>query len=160
MILAATMLVAGCQTLDLSPSMTNSDKCTASFSSSTKVTSTHISAYLNGYKGVSETRSAEIAIDPLLNGADTVMYLVNYPQGGWEVLSADIRAPKVLVMSKGGCMTVENLTSNPAVESLYGSMGDYISFLHKNPEIDVETAGDWEDVVYQIENAQTREIES
>lgn len=160
MILAATMLVAGCQTLDLSPSMTNSDKCTASFSSSTKVTSTHISAYLNGYKGVSETRSAEIAIDPLLNGTDTVMYLVNYPQGGWEVLSADIRAPKVLVMSKGGCMTVENLTSNPAVESLYGSMGDYISFLHKNPEIDVETAGDWEDVVYQIENAQTREIES
>lgn len=161
MILAAMIVVTGCQTIELSPSVTDIDNCTSSLSASTKVTPTHLAAYINGYKGIPKTRSADVSIDPILNGTDTVMYLVNYPEGGWEVLSADLRVPKVLVMCEGGSMTVEDLASNPAEEDLYGAMGDYISYLHDNPDLEVtDSLGNWSDVSHQTENMQTREIES
>ena len=160
-LLAATIVVAGCQSIELSPSVTDIDNCTSSLSASTKVTPTHLAAYINGYKGIPKTRSADVSIDPILNGTDTVMYLVNYPEGGWEVLSADLRVPKVLVMCKGGSMTIEELVSNPAEEDLYGAMGDYISYLHDNPDLEVtDSLGNWSDVAHQTENMQTREIES
>lgn len=97
-LLAAAIVVAGCQTIELSPSMMDIDNCTSSLSVFTKVTPAHIDAYLNGYKGIPKTRGADVSVAPILNGIDTVMYLVNYPEGGWEVLSADTRVPKVLVM--------------------------------------------------------------
>lgn len=160
-LLAATIVVAGCQSIELSPYVTDIDNCTSSLSASTKVTPTHLAAYINGYKGIPKTRSADVLIDPILNGTDTVMYLVNYPEGGWEVLSADLRVPKVLVMCEGGSMTVEDLASNPAEEDLYGAMGDYISYLHDNPDLEVtDSLGNWSDVAHQTENMQTREIES
>lgn len=159
--LAAMIVVAGCQTIELSPSMMDIDNCTSSLSVSTKVTPAHIDAYLNGYKGIPKTRSADVSVAPILNGIDTVMYLVNYPEGGWEVLSADTRVPKVLVMCEGGSMTVDELASNPAEEDLYGAMGDYISYLHDNPDLEVaDSLGNWSDVAHQTENIQTREIES
>ena len=64
-------------------------------------------------------------------------------------------------MCEGGSMTVDELASNPAEEDLYGAMGDYISYLHDNPDLEVaDSLGNWSDVAHQTENMQTREIES
>ena len=143
-LLAAAIVVAGCRSIELSPSVTDIDNCTSSLSASTKVTPTHLAAYINGYKGIPKTRSVDVSIDPILNGTDTVMYLVNYPEGGWEVLSADTRAPKVLVMCEGGSMTIDELVSNPAEEGVYQAMRNYISYLHDNPTLEIEGVdGDW-----------------
>lgn len=49
--LAAMIVVAGCQTIELSPSMMDIDNCSNSAVSST-VTDTHIDAYLSDYKGI------------------------------------------------------------------------------------------------------------
>ncbi len=57
-LLAAAIVVAGCQSIELSPYVTDIDNCTSSLSASTKVTPTHLAAYINGYKGIPKTRSA------------------------------------------------------------------------------------------------------
>ena len=49
-LLAAAIVVAGCQSIELSPSVTDIGNCTSSLSVSTKVTPAHIDAYLNGIK--------------------------------------------------------------------------------------------------------------
>lgn len=122
---------------------------------STKVSPDNISTYIHAYKGIDSTRSEDIKIDPILNGTDTVMYLVNYANG-WEVLSADKRAPKVLVMCKEGNISVEELISNPAEQTFYDKMGGYISYLHANPDVVTDATEDWSD----LELASTNEIES
>lgn len=147
MTLVAMIVVTGCQTIELCPSVMDVDNCTPSFSVSTKVTPTHLDAYFNGYNGISNTRSVDISITPILNGIDTVMYLVNYPEGGWEVLSADLRMPKVLVQCDEGNITEKDLVANPSEEFLYNKLKSYTSYLHENPYVLVESGGDdWSDV--------------
>ena len=146
-LLAATIVVAGCQSIELSPSVTDIDNCTSSLSVSTKVTPTHIDAYLNGYKGIPKTRSADVSIDPILNGTDTVMYLVNYPEGGWEVLSADLRLPKVLVQGDNENISLSELYANPSEELIYNNLSGFISELQDNPLAEIETGGDsWSNI--------------
>lgn len=155
------IMISGCQNIELTQSSAvNYKNCTSSLLNSTKVTTVHLDTYLKVCKGITETRCESITIDPILNETDTVMYLVNYPEGGWEVLSADIRAPKVMVMCEEGNITIEELASNTAEEYLYDAMGNLISYLHNNPEIDIEYEDNWNDITYQIENNKTREIES
>lgn len=161
MILAAMIVVTGCQTIELSPSVTDIDNCTSSLSASTKVTPTHLAAYINGYKGIPKTRSVDVSIDPILNGTDTVMYLVNYPEGGWEVLSADTRAPIILAMSCDGNMTIEGLYSNQAEEDMFASLMDGLSVLRSNPDVQITTATNtWNDFIYDVDVASVNELES
>ena len=34
------------------------------------------------FKTLLATRVSDVTVDPVMNGSDTVMYLVNYPEGG------------------------------------------------------------------------------
>ena len=54
------------------------------------------------FKTLLATRVSDVTVDPVMNGSDTVMYLVNYPEGGWELLSADKRIPTRLMVGETG----------------------------------------------------------
>lgn len=72
-----------------------------------------IEAYLALNYGYSSTKASSINIEPVVCESDTVFYIVNYEKG-WEVLSGDKRAPKVLIKCEGGNITKEDLYSSPA----------------------------------------------
>lgn len=78
---------------------------------SNKVTIEDIDHYLSSFKGLKDTKSGSLSVEPILFDNDTVMYLVNYADG-WEVLSADRRVSKVLIYSNSGNISLEELTEN------------------------------------------------
>lgn len=84
---------------------------------SNQVSLSDVRNYLVAEKGIIGTKTNSVSIEPILNGMDTVMYLVNY-ENGWEVLSGDRRASKVLIKADSGSITKEDLLSNPTI-SLY-----------------------------------------
>lgn len=61
-------------------------------------------------KGIS-SYSIEAIVD---NDADTLMYIINYPDGeGWEIVSADMRTPATIAKSDFGSFSLEN--TSPAL---------------------------------------------
>ncbi len=73
-----------------------------------------IVAYLNQRGSDLSTKAmADVSIEPVVYNSDTVYYIVNYGKG-WEVLSADKRAPRVLIQCDGGRITKADLLSSPA----------------------------------------------
>ena len=50
-----------------------------------KVTTSDLHNYFLGVKGVAPTKVSDISVEPIVNGLDTVMYLVNYDDG-WLIL--------------------------------------------------------------------------
>ncbi|MDE5886318.1 MAG: hypothetical protein K2H46_01895 [Muribaculaceae bacterium] len=48
------------------------------------------------------TRGAETPLLPYVVDGDTVMFVANYPDGGFEIFSNDLALPMVLVKSKTG----------------------------------------------------------
>jgi len=74
-----------------------------------------------------------IDITPILDGGDTVMYLVNYDKG-WEVLSGDRRAPEVLMMCFAGKMTPESLKFNEPQSEWLDKASEGIRYLLDNPD--------------------------
>ena len=112
------------------------------------ITLNNIKEYLGGYKNIKDTKGASVSVTPVMEGADTILYLINY-QEGWELLSADRRAPRVFAMGEKGNTTIEELTSIPALEYLYQGFVERISYLKRNPE--VPSSGDynesWDEVL-------------
>lgn len=72
------------------------------------------------------------SIDPIVNGRDTIMYLANYEKG-WELLSADTRAPRVLMMAENGNIAVSGLKFNPIQAELFENTKDRLINLAANP---------------------------
>ena len=95
------------------------------------VTSSDINNYLCGIKGLTPTRAAEVSIDPVINGRDTVMFLVNY-EDGWEVLSGDLRASRVLVSGEHGNITLDDLSSNPSMAAFMRKLSSGMSDIMHN----------------------------
>lgn len=68
----------------------------------------------------SKTRSNDITLIPYIVKGDTVMFIANYPGGGFEIFSNDNRLPMVLVKSKTGYF----LPNNPLENS---PLGEYVA---------------------------------
>lgn len=83
-------------------------------------------SYLSIIKGIPECKSSQVLIDPITHASDTVMYLVNY-EDGWEILSGDIRMPKVLIKSDSGSLSREDILSSPATRLFMENLSDAIS---------------------------------
>ena len=68
--LLATMIVVGCQSIDLSMvhEIQNQDNAASLISSSMKVTTDLVETYLKGFKGVVATRVSDVTVDPVMNG--------------------------------------------------------------------------------------------
>ncbi len=121
----------------VSPSLSD-----VSLKSDNSITLDDIHEYLSGYKNIKDTKSASVSVESILEGTDTVMYLINY-QDGWELLSADRRAPRVFAMSDEGNTTIEKLTDIPALNTLYQRFVESISYLKRNP--DIPSSNDFDD---------------
>lgn len=78
-----------------------------------KVSNSDILSYIHDIKGIgTDTKSLEsVNILPIIHKGDTVMYIANY-ENGWDVLSADRRAPVVLMSCDAGNLTESELYQN------------------------------------------------
>lgn len=135
------IVVAGCQSIDLSMvhEIQNQDNAASLISSSMKVTTDLVETYLKGFKGVVATRVSDITVDPVMNGSDTVMYLVNYPEGGWELLSADKRIPTRLMVGETGSMTLSQIEDHPGMSILLNDMRNQISAVKQSAQTEPVT---------------------
>ncbi len=106
-LISAIIFLFSCSKSDLSRSEIPS-------SARANVISTNdINYYLESIKGIDITKSKSLTrIDPLVSEKDTLMYLINY-ESGWELLSADKRAPIVIAMSETGNISIDDLNTNP-----------------------------------------------
>ena len=92
-----------------------------------------IDTYLHKYKGIKETKNSTIQIEPVLSGTDTIMYLINYDDG-WELLSADIRAPRVFATADNGHITLKQLSEAPEEATiLFNGFANKVLYLKHNP---------------------------
>lgn len=101
------------------------------------VSFTDISNYLESEKGFSPVKSIDIDISPILYKNDTVFYLVNYPRG-WELLSADKRAPLSIMHADGSRRSINGLTTNPAEKDLLDCVAKAIYELRNNPDFIID----------------------
>ena len=140
-LLATMIVVAGCQSIDLSMvhEIQNQDNAASLISSSMKVTTDLVETYLKGFKGVVATRVSDVTVDPVMNGSDTVMYLVNYPEGGWELLSADKRIPTRLMVGETGSMTLSQIEDHPGMSILLNDMRNQISAVKQSEQTEPVT---------------------
>lgn len=138
-VLAAIMIVAGCQRIDLPCVQQIQDNEISLISSSKKVSPDMVETYLKAFKGVVSTKVADVTVDPVMNGGDTVMYLVNYPEGGWELLSADKRIPTRLMVGETGSMTISQIEEHPGMSILLNDMREQISAVKRSEQTDPVT---------------------
>lgn len=95
--------------------------------------SIQIERFCNLKGNLKKTRSLDdVRIDPILNHGDTVFYLVNYEEG-WQLLSADHRAPEVLMMCLKGNISPEELSFNPIQEQYLKDAANMISEFLSSP---------------------------
>ena len=130
-VLSAVFLAAfaSCKKYDCSSPLLGSEK-----SNEYSVRISDINDYLYNVKCIPSTKSQTISIQPVLNGSDTVMFLVNYEKG-WELLSADRRAPRVLIKSDDGNTTVSNLKNNAKSDELFNKLSDGLLNLKNDSRI-------------------------
>lgn len=100
---------------------------------SNKISLMDIDLYLQAYKNIPKTKSEEIDVTPVVINQDTLFYLINYNKG-WELLSADRRAPRRLVWAEDGNTSIEELYNNPASEAVFRTFVDGMSALRENQE--------------------------
>lgn len=65
------------------------------------------------------------SIIPIVDGKDTVMYIVNYSEG-WELVSANRNFGPIVAHADSGYLTENDLASNPALESYISTVIDEI----------------------------------
>lgn len=108
-----------------------------------------IQEYLSGYKNIPPTKSADVRVEPILSKGDTVSYLINYDEG-WELLSADRRAPRVFAQCDKGNTTIEQLIGdNPVLGAIYKNYVGNMRLLKANPQLEIENEyqDSWNDVL-------------
>ncbi len=81
-----------------------------------------VDRYITAVIGLPSTKASQTDITPVLEQGDTVMYLVNYPDGGWELLSADKRIPTRLMVGEEGSMSLEEMENHPGMSILLNEM--------------------------------------
>ncbi len=82
--------------------------------------------YIQDSRGINPTKTASISIEPMVCNGDTVMYLVNY-QDGWELLSGDLRASRVLASCCGSNITTDDLFSSPSQIAYMNALEENLS---------------------------------
>lgn len=102
------------------------------------VTESDVRAYIARQKNSSEIRS----IDPVQRDGDTLLYVVNYPDG-WSVFSADKHLPPVVANGQTGSFDIKNL-NNPGVLGWMNNMMELTSRLRK--ESAAKTANIYTDI--------------
>lgn len=114
-----------------------------------KVSNSDILSYIHDIKGIgTDTKSLEsVNILPIIHKGDTVMYIANY-ENGWDVLSADRRAPVVLMSCDAGNLTESELYQNISQTEYVENVKDAIWNLSKSSDPEELTLDDsWNNVI-------------
>ena len=116
-----------------------------------------VDRYITAVKGLSRTRADQAEITPVLNENDTVMYLVNYPEGGWELLSADKRVPTRLMVGEDGSMSLSEIENHPGMSILLNDMRNQISAVKRSSQEEPVTEKGilWDDIAPMTENTRS-----
>lgn len=119
-----------------------------------------VDRYITAVKGLPRTRADQTEITPVLNGNDTVMYLVNYPEGGWELLSADKRVPTRLMVGEEGSMSLSEIENHPGMSILLNDMRNQISAVKRSSQEEPVTEKGilWDDIAPMTENTRSENI--
>ncbi len=107
-------------------------------SNSFSIRFTDIYDYIRHQRKLGQTKGEMVSIEPFIVEQDTVMYLINY-QDGWELLSADKRAPKTFAMSEGGNFSFSEIDNVPPLRALFDRFAQNIAILKRNPALEVAT---------------------
>lgn len=91
-----------------------------------------VNTYIKAIKKIPATKASLTEVTPVLNEGDTVMYLVNYPEGGWELLSADKRIPTRLMVGEEGSMSLSEIENHPGMSILLEEMRQKIYAVRQN----------------------------
>ena len=81
---------------------------------------------------------SEETIEPIVSGADTVMYLVNYSDG-WCLFSGDKRTPAILAYSETGSLNMDNINSHSGLSIWIDEKKDQIGILKNTTEYNEES---------------------
>ena len=121
-----------------------------------QVTTKDVLTYINMRGEETRTRAeTEKLIIPVLNNQDTVMYIVNYAEG-WELLSADVRMPKVLAMSdRGNLSSIESLYTNPAQIEYLNNLKNKITSLNSISGDIILAEDNWANITVANESSDT-----
>lgn len=95
-------------------------------------------AYLTEQSTTVLTKGSTFDIQPITSEKDTVLYMVNY-EDGWEVFSADKRAPRVFAKAETGSISEADFKEIPALKCLYESFVKNVKYLKNNPEVKPST---------------------
>ena len=77
-------------------------------------------------------------IEPIVSGTDTVMYLVNYPEG-WCLFSGDKRTPAILAYSETGSLSMNDINTHPGLSVWVDDKIDRIGVLKGTIEYNEES---------------------
>ena len=122
-----------------------------------RVTQDNLISYLHACKGMgADTKSLNnIDIKPVLHDGDTVMYIVNYDDG-WDVLSADKRAPVILMSCDSGYLEEQELYQNEYQSDYVNTMKGAIYDLKKSDEsYPISEEDNWNDIALLTESEDT-----
>ena len=122
-----------------------------------RVSQEDIISYLTERKGVNvDAKSySEIDIRPVLHNGDIIMYIVNY-EDGWDVLSADRRAPVVLMTCDKGYLNEADMYLNDYQSEYMDVMKDAIYDLMASDDTTVISDEDnWSGIVALSKNPDT-----
>lgn len=111
-----------------------SDIGNASHKSNYAISIEDISSYLSDVSHSCKTRGESYRVQPVTIKKDTVLYIVNYEQG-WEVFSADKRAPRVFAKADTGSITIQDFVAIPPLKCLYDAFVENVCFLKANPHL-------------------------
>ena len=92
-----------------------------------------------------EMQSKEIT--PVVEGLDTLLYIINYENdGGWVLASADKRVPLINARSKTGHFDLETAARNKALMAWIDGLKESIRYLKQNPSFvpDSSALGFWD----------------
>ena len=116
-----------------------------------------VNTYITAVKGIPRTKAVETEVTPVFHDGDTVMYLVNYPEGGWELLSADKRVPTRLMVGEEGSMSLSEIEEHPGMSILLNDMRNQISAVKRSSQEEPVTEKGilWDDIAPMTENARS-----
>lgn len=109
--LLITSLISGCNTFDVenpdsSALLQSQEKLAVSYSVSSEDLADMIQYRVNSSQTKSDNETISYEVIPYgLEGTETLMYIVNYSSGRWEIISADKRTPVVLASGDGAFST-------------------------------------------------------
>lgn len=136
LLLCAISIFAGCQSLDIPDS---DSRLGFSITESAKVAT--IRNYVKT-KTKDKTRAAIYDITPYVISGDTVLYVVNYNGGGFEIFSNDYRLPMVLAKSETGSYYPNSFSEKTPFEEYINERAMNLHVIGKTGESEAE--GQWE----------------